>query len=163
MAETDQKTISELDYYGDIFNEYTIIPFVVNYDSHNRTRKVYFDAMKTQIVGYELVGTLNAGDETIALSSTGTTYASNTNYAVGSRVTNNSKNYICIKEVTTSSNWETDGSSFVEYPLLTTDSTVDIYTDTFGVNPTSVSIADNAITLTFSAQSANVGVKVRVS
>ena len=42
-------------------------------------------------------------------------------------------------------------------------STIDIYTDTFGVNPTNVSVSAGSITLTFEAQSNAVGVKVRVS
>ena len=39
---------------------------------------------------------------------------------------------------------------------------VDIYTDTYGVNPTAVSIATNTITLTFGAQANNVAVAVKV-
>lgn len=168
MAETDMKTISELDYYVKKFNEYTIFPVVVNDDSHNVTRKVFFDAIKTQIIGYELTGTLAAGSTDISLSSTGTTYAADRAYAIGDRVTVTdqqtqvTKNYICINPIADSENWETDAGNFVEYSLLNTDSTVDIYTDTFGVNPTAVSIANNAITITFPSQSAAVNVKVRV-
>lgn len=46
---------------------------------------------------------------------------------------------------------------------ITTSSTIDVYTDTFGVNPTAITVATGSVTLTFPAQSANVGVKVRVS
>lgn len=46
--------------------------------------------------------------------------------------------------------------------ILTT-STIDIYTDVFGVNPTAISVATGSVTLTFPVQSANIGVKVRVS
>lgn len=46
--------------------------------------------------------------------------------------------------------------------ILTT-STIDIYTDTFGVNPTNVVVATGSITLTFEAQQSDVSVKVRVS
>lgn len=46
--------------------------------------------------------------------------------------------------------------------ILTT-STIDIYTDTFGVNPTDVVVATGSITLTFEAQQSDVSVKVRVS
>lgn len=166
MAETDMKTISELDYYVKKFNEYTIFPVVVNDDSHNVTRKVFFDAIKTQIIGYELTGTLAAGSTDITLSSTGTTYAASRAYVIGDRVTVTdtqvTKNYICINPIANSTNWETDAGNFVEYSLLNTDSTVDIYTDTFSVNPTAVSIANNAITLTFPSQSNAVNVKVRV-
>lgn len=46
---------------------------------------------------------------------------------------------------------------------IATTSTIDIYTDTFGVNPTNVAVASGQITITFEAQSSAVGVKVRVS
>lgn len=46
--------------------------------------------------------------------------------------------------------------------ILTT-STIDIYTDVFGVNPTSVVVATGSVTLTFPEQANNIGVKVRVS
>lgn len=46
--------------------------------------------------------------------------------------------------------------------ILTT-STFDFYTDKFGVNPTNVVVAVGSITLTFEAQAADLGVKVRVS
>lgn len=46
--------------------------------------------------------------------------------------------------------------------ILTT-STIDIYTDTFGVNPTNVVVTTGSITLTFEAQQSDVSVKVRVS
>lgn len=45
---------------------------------------------------------------------------------------------------------------------ITTDSTFDFYTDTFGVNPTAVSVSTGQIVLTFEAQAAAVGVKVVV-
>lgn len=46
---------------------------------------------------------------------------------------------------------------------IETTSTFDFYTDTFGVNPTAVSVSTGSITLTFEAQSNALGVKVRVS
>ena len=46
---------------------------------------------------------------------------------------------------------------------ITTSSTIDYYTDTFGVNPTNVSVVTGAITLTFDSQASDLGVKVRVS
>ena len=46
--------------------------------------------------------------------------------------------------------------------ILTT-STIDVYTDTFGVNPTAISVAAGSVTLTFPAQQTNIGVKVRIS
>lgn len=39
---------------------------------------------------------------------------------------------------------------------------VDVYTDTFGVNPTAVTIAGNVVTLTFDAQASDVAVGVKV-
>lgn len=39
---------------------------------------------------------------------------------------------------------------------------VDIYTDTYGVNPTAVAIANDTITLTFEAQASNLAVAVKV-
>lgn len=46
---------------------------------------------------------------------------------------------------------------------IDTTSTLDFYTDTFGVNPTAVSVSTGSVTLTFEAQASNLGVKVRVS
>lgn len=46
---------------------------------------------------------------------------------------------------------------------ITTSSTIDVYTDKFGVNPTNVTLATGSVTLTFEAQGSNLGVKVRVS
>lgn len=46
---------------------------------------------------------------------------------------------------------------------ITTTSTIDIYTDTWGVNPESVSVATGSVTITFAAQESTLGVKVRVS
>lgn len=45
---------------------------------------------------------------------------------------------------------------------VTTSSTIDIYTDVYGVNPTDVTVATGSITLTFDAQASDVSVKVRV-
>lgn len=45
---------------------------------------------------------------------------------------------------------------------ITTTSTLDFYTDAFGVNPTNVSVSTGSVTLTFEAQQSNLSVKVRV-
>ena len=45
---------------------------------------------------------------------------------------------------------------------ITTSSTVDIYVDTYGISPETVTVATGSITMTFEAQSAALGVKVRV-
>ena len=46
---------------------------------------------------------------------------------------------------------------------ITSNSTIDIYTDTFGVNPTNVSVTTGQIVLTFEAQANAVNVKARIS
>lgn len=46
---------------------------------------------------------------------------------------------------------------------ITTTSTIDIYTDVFGIQPTNAVVASGSITLTFLAQSNDITVKVRVS
>ena len=45
---------------------------------------------------------------------------------------------------------------------ITTASEVDVWVDTFGVNPTDVVVASGSVTLTFDALEADLGVKVRV-
>lgn len=45
---------------------------------------------------------------------------------------------------------------------ITTSSIIDIYTDVFGVSPTNVVVTTGQIVLTFPAQSADLGVKVRI-
>ena len=167
MAETDPKSLNQLTLYNDSLDSNSLLPITVNLSGSNVTRKVYYNALKTQIAGYDLIGTLTAGSTSITLSSVGTTYNEQNNYALGDRVTYTgadevTRNYICIKACT-AANWETNGKCFVEYPLLDSNSTIDnIYTSVFGVSPTSVSISSNAITLTFPEQSADIGVKVRV-
>lgn len=56
------------------------------------------------------------------------------------------------------------GSTSITLSDASIDSTktFDFYTDTFGVNPTAVSVSSGSITLTFEAQSSAVDVKVRV-
>ncbi len=46
---------------------------------------------------------------------------------------------------------------------ITTSSVIDIYTDTYGINPVSVVVVAGRITLTFEAQDSDIGVKVRIS
>lgn len=45
---------------------------------------------------------------------------------------------------------------------IVSTSTLEFYTDTFGVNPKEVSVSTGSVTLTFDAQQSNLGVKVRV-
>lgn len=46
---------------------------------------------------------------------------------------------------------------------ITTTSTIDIYTDVFGIQPTNAVVASGSITLTFLAQASDITVKVRIS
>jgi hypothetical protein len=46
---------------------------------------------------------------------------------------------------------------------ITTNSTIDYYTNVFGVNPTNVSVVTGAVTLTFDSQASDLGVKVRIT
>ena len=46
---------------------------------------------------------------------------------------------------------------------ITTTSTLEYFTDKFGVNPVDVTASTGSVTLTFEAQASNLGVKVRVS
>lgn len=46
---------------------------------------------------------------------------------------------------------------------ITTTSTIDIYTDVFGIQPTNAVVASGSITLTFLSQESDITVKVRVS
>lgn len=46
---------------------------------------------------------------------------------------------------------------------ITTSSTLDFYTDSFGVNPTAATVSTGSVILTFDEQGSDVGVKVRVS
>jgi len=162
MAETDMKPLSELDLYNENLDENSLLPMTVRPSGSNITRKVYFNALKEQIIGYEIVGTLTAGSTSITLSSTSTAYDDNANsHPVGERVSVSSKNYICIAACS-KANWDTNQVYYVEYNLLDSNSTVEIYTTVYGVNPSDVTVADNAITLTFPAQSSDIGVKVRV-
>lgn len=50
----------------------------------------------------------------------------------------------------------------IQDSCITTSSTLDIYTDTYGVTPTNVSVSTGSITLTFDTQASDVSVKVRV-
>ena len=52
-------------------------------------------------------------------------------------------------------------SIILSHANITTDSVLDIYTDTYGVNPTAVTVAAGSVTLTFTAQASDLGVKVR--
>lgn len=166
MAKTDPKSPSELELYNGSLNENSIVPITVNQSGSNVTRRVYFPVLKTQIAGYELTGVLTAGSTSVTLSSVGTTYNQQNAYNVGDLVTYTGadevvRNYICVKACT-AANWETNGKCFAEYTPINSDSNIRILTTKYGVNPSDVSISNNAIALTFGAQDSDIGVKVRV-
>lgn len=54
------------------------------------------------------------------------------------------------------------GSTSITFqdPSILTSSTIEIFTDTFGVNPVSVTVGTGTMTITFEAQAADLGVKV---
>lgn len=45
---------------------------------------------------------------------------------------------------------------------ITTSSTLDIFTEKYGLSPEAVAVASGSVTMTFEAQDSNIGVKVRV-
>lgn len=51
----------------------------------------------------------------------------------------------------------------IQNAVITSASTIDIYTDVFGVNPTNIAVQTGQVDLTFESQASAVGVKVRVS
>ncbi len=166
MAKTDPKSLAELELYNNSLNENSIVPMTVNQSGSNVTRRVYFPVLKTQIAGYELTSVLTAGSTSVTLSSVGTTYNQQNAYNVGDLVTYTGadevvRNYICIKACT-AANWETNSKCFAEYTPINNDSNIRILTTKYGVNPSDVSISNNAITLTFDEQDSDIGVKVRV-
>lgn len=171
MAESDMKTISELDSFNDILDINSCFPLVVEIDNIKITKKIYTPVLKTQIAGYTLTGVLTTGNTSVTIPSVGSAYSDSTPYTVGALVTvditddqneTTTHYYICIANCS-AANWETNCTSFVEYTPVDANSTLDIYTSVFGVNPTAVSVSNNTITLTFPAQSSDVAVKVRVS
>ena len=51
----------------------------------------------------------------------------------------------------------------IQHSIITTDRTIEIFTDTYGVNPINAVVTTGQIVLTFASQASDVGVKVRVS
>lgn len=51
----------------------------------------------------------------------------------------------------------------IQNAAITTDSTLDFFTNVFGVNPTNVVVSNGSVTLTFESQASDLGVKVRIS
>ncbi|MBR2246049.1 MAG: hypothetical protein IJ880_03335 [Bacilli bacterium] len=169
MAETDFKALGSFPLYNKKLDANSISLMSVKPSGSRITRAVYFPLLKLMCSGYELIGTLTAGSTSVTLSSAATeTYNDQHTYSVGSRVSHTdddevTRNYMCIKAVTTAANWQTNAENFAEYTPLDSNSTVDIFTSVFGVNPTDVTISGSSVTLTFEAQQSDVGVKVRVT
>lgn len=167
MATSDMKTISDLDAFNETLNVTACLPIVVEVDNVKTTDKIYYPALKTHINGYSIYGLLTAGSTSVTISSIGPAYDNNTVYSAGAIVTESDKHYVCIAPVS-AGNWETNGSSFVEYPLLDSNSTIDVYTKV-GDNPyvatpvVSCTLANNEVTLAFTAMASDALVKVKVS
>ena len=51
----------------------------------------------------------------------------------------------------------------IQNGLINTSSTIDVYTDKFGLCPKNIVISDKQVVLTFDAQSSNVSVKIRIA
>ena len=51
----------------------------------------------------------------------------------------------------------------IQHEVITTTATIEIYTDTFGINPTNAVVTTGQIVLTFNSRANDVGVMVRVS
>ena len=113
----------------------------------------------------------NNEDETmkIAVNAIGTKLLNSNEY--GALNTTDKKIIGAINEVNTkASQFEVTGtlltgatSITLSDASITTTSTIDIYTDVFGIQPTNAVVASGSITLTFLAQASDITVKVRVS
>ena len=169
MAETDFKALGSFPLFNKKLDANSLSLMSVKPSGSRITRAVYFPLLKIMCSGYELIGTLTAGSTSVTLSSAATeTYNDQHTYSVGSRVSHTdddevTRNYMCIKEVTTAANWQTNAENFAEYSLIDSNSTLKFFTSVFGINPTSVSVSGSSVTLTFEAQSSDIGVKVRVT
>jgi len=176
MAESDMKPLSELDLYNNLLDENSLLPMTVRPSGSNITRKVYFNALKTQIAGYDLVGTLTAGSTSITLpSGTVPAYNQNNSYNVGDRVTYTdtdevTRYYICVEAISGSTDrgWANDAKHFVQYDqTIDANSMLIIFTKA-GDAPYTLasnipaSVSNNAVTLTFTEQLTDISVKVRV-
>lgn len=98
--------------------------------------------------------------QTLTVLANASAYASDTRYAVygvqgGSEVIP----YIEVSGTLTAGST----SITLSNDLITTNSTIEPFTSVYGVNPTDIVIANGNVTLTFEAQSTDMGVKVRIS
>ena len=51
----------------------------------------------------------------------------------------------------------------IQNGAISTASTIDVYTDTFGVAPTNIGVSSGQVTLTFDSQASDLGVKIRIT
>jgi len=51
----------------------------------------------------------------------------------------------------------------IQNGAISTASTIDVYTDTFGVSPTNIGVSSGQVTLTFDSQASDLGVKIRIT
>ena len=145
------KKISELDQAVELYNG-CCFPIVQN----DTTKRVTFQTMRQEIADSEEMAAKLATKVSVeagkGLSTNDFTTAEKTKLA----------NIEMYKEV--SGTIAVGGTSItLSDAAITTSSTIDIYTDVFGVNPESVSVSTGSVTITFAAQETALGVKVRVS
>lgn len=162
MANSDMKTIKELDTFNKEFNRDESIPIVAKDNNVDRTMNVKLGSLIAQIRGVEFAGVLTAGSTSITLSSTTqVTYDSQKDYSVGELCVNDSVVYICVVGCN-AANWDTNKVNFIECPQITTNSTIKVFTDP-AVLYNSIAASAGSVTIEFDAQDADIRVKVRVT
>lgn len=145
------KKISELDQAVELYNG-CCFPIVQN----DTTKRVTFQTMRQEIADSEEMAAKLATKVSVeagkGLSTNDFTTAEKTKLA----------NIEMYKEV--SGTIAVGGTSItLSDAAITTSSTIDIYTDAWGVNPESLSVSNGSVTITFEARESVLGVKVRVS
>ena len=97
------------------------------------------------------------------ITEVGTPFAASNMNGLESRI-NNAFNALAPAGFVTVSGTLTTGSTALTLSdaSITTSSEIDVWVDTFGVNPENVVVASGSVTLTFEAQESDLGVKVRV-
>lgn len=163
MANSDMKTIKELATFTKAIEGDEVFPIVAKDNGVDKTMNIKLGSLFSQVRGIEYTGILTAGSTSITFSSTTqVTYDQQRPYSVGELCVNEGIVYICVVDCTAAA-WDTNKINFIECPSISTDSTVDIYTSVFGVNPTDVTLDTNSITLAFDEQDSDIRVKVRIS
>ena len=128
------------------------------YSSSQKANQIYIDKQDNQ---HTVLKSITMEVDDITLGGTGNTW-DGTHTSLKSAIASGGGGGASWTDVTGTL---TAGSTSITLSdnAITTTSTLDFYTDTFGVNPTAVSVSTGSVTLTFEAQSSNLGVKVRVS